>query len=171
MNPTPQIPESFKQKFLDLLEEMETATGKLYEIEIIEFNSRSNYHQKIGAFAQRKNKVVIYEMTEKYTELNGEYENFQGANKKLAELSINDVFEETKIYENTGVLIGKCNKCHEYGVGEKSLNIVDFRECNRCDNISKWKGIRLESRCNSIYSGYNRGRYAELTEIGKWKYA
>ena len=120
------IPKEFQSELENLLSRLEETTGKQYEFEIRQYGVRApmcgEKRPTIGDFSNR-DKYIVYDMTEKYKELEGTY------------TSPTEIKERVKFFVYKNVLTTefpeawKCPKCNHSKRNDTMNDICQNHEC------------------------------------------
>jgi hypothetical protein len=152
------IPQKYKDLLQDVLNQMETETGNLYQFTVNKFGNPSNYNYVVGDFKNRKFKIEVYDMDPEYKELEGVYD------------SRNAVLETIEVLKN----LDSQDKNIKNSLDEKTeelLNSLNSRKhimekCYRM-HLSKWNDLHVSEHDGSIYTAaggsicicYTKGHY------------
>lgn len=83
------IPEKYQQALSEILQQLESETGSLYQFRVEKFGQPKT-SSVIGSFLRREEKIEVYSMNEEYKALEGIYENYSELQKRIASLANDD---------------------------------------------------------------------------------
>ncbi len=158
--PYTDVPATYQEKFLTLLNELENETGKSYVCELKGLSC--NRPMRIKPFDKR-GKYVIYNMAEGYQEIEGEYANVNEIKEKIQQLQYEGLHLPSEGW--------KCPKCecdkNYYG---NELCQGSCRLNNDCHyrHQSKWDMVEAYPSSQKIYRS-SGGSIGMLTPLGDLK--
>src|SRR5581483_11828425 len=166
--PHTNLPYSFEQRFKQLVDDLENATGKIYTLTVREFGA--NTDQIIKPFEKRDG-YRVYNMAPGYEALEGVYKTPTAISKKLEELRCSEVNvanyhtpnveKDSIVYKLETIttypewakgephLVFKCAKC-----GKSDRNHIDYSFiCQHCPAryYSKWDHMGFNLTSGTIF--------------------
>lgn len=146
-----EIPQKYKDMLQNVLTQMESETGNMYQFTVNRFGNPSNYNCVVGEFKTRNKKVEVYEMDTDHKELEGIYDSINDIINKLSELRKSEAYVMSEGVKATKSLLGAY---YEYGMHQ---------------NNQKWTGIRVSEHDDAIY--YAAGGSLSICEPrGKYRF-
>ena len=172
------IPQKYKDLLQNVLNQMESETGDMYQFTVNKFGNPSNYNFIIGKFTNRNMKIQVYDMELEFKDLEGLYDSRDCVIAKIKEFRTADLFEETK--ESIGhngqkYIIGKCKFCHSYNdkISNRMPNTIGSNCCQNssCHKslFSKWDNLHIDSYSNTLYTS-DGGSLSICDDVGKYKF-
>ncbi len=173
------LPLKYSEKLSTLLTDLQKETGNKYTLVLNQFNRELQI-----IYGNFDGKIQVYDMEEKYKEVEGVYENRAEFDDKITSLTAKDYYTEQKSVEYQGkpVTIGKCKNCGSYN--EKTLmihglpytptpNLISSKpQCCRNVTGSIWEGMRCSENSDKVWSqgGYLYGDVYQLITRGRYKF-
>lgn len=176
--PFTTVPVEFEQRFNRLIEDLENATGKMYELKVHEYGANTDHN--IKSFSKRDG-YRVYSTAPGYEALEGTYKTLKDLKKKIEELHCSEVTEgygtgssatyklETKTVvphwsKGKEKVVFVCPKCTKF---ENNYISPYYMNCSNCGThfTSKWSGVTVGLRLGDIYKS-GGGSISICTTLG-----
>ena len=113
-----KIPDKYVVEINNLIQRLEDETNKKYMFNISVFGTGQDYDIEMGSFKERKTKVIVQDVVDRYNNLIGEYDSFAILKTKIDQLYQDD-YKKPKIDMKSGLIYttngGRMSICHPIG--------------------------------------------------------
>jgi len=166
IEPSSPNEQVYLDKIDEIRKEMETALKQFYNIEVRRHNTISPICKLVTDTKNMRIQVYIDDEYRDYSQLLGIYENTEALNEKIRQLTINDLFIETKVFDSEeplykhlfGKLIGKCKNCNSYINNVPGSHLKIYHDLTNvkdvfydCGITSKWSQVNICKTNESIW--------------------
>ncbi len=173
LNQPINLDENIEQEFVNIINKLESQTGKLYQVILQENGTPINNDRVIKPF-QNRSTFLIYDLLPEYADLAGTYHSYAEIENKLKLLYVYFAKSYKQHPDNPNTYIWECPSCSTYGDGEYSIYNSSGNSICQSEGCNFWVHSKYENVVVNLHNGLvfkSGGSISLCKTIGKVKIA